>query len=400
MILMPGEPVPVGFSSGECDEALSTRNLDEKRGAIVTGDAMRTMRVAAVSMNGFLGEPERVLRAVDAWCGRAAAEKTELVLFPELVIHGHCTPNTWDLAEPTPAGPSVEMLIDIAKRHHLAVCAGMSEKERDIVYNTQVLIGPHGYIGKQRKLHLSRDETFYYKGGREIPVFDAGPCRVGIVICYDNQFPEVSRVLALRGAEVILMPHAGRFKLWDDTLESQAAARRYSHNFLKKYALRARENACFAILTDQVGRAGHVDLWPRDSENQPHHAGAALIWGPDGELLASTQEELIREEMIVATLDSSLLARERALANYMLRTRRPELFEELSARSSQVLAVTRKSARFYDTSRGPAGLFRTGEAPGKPTRSGSSMSRDSSNEIYVYDDASQPPAWKSAPPCC
>ncbi len=83
------------------------------------------------------------------------------------------------------------------------------------------------------------------------------------------------------------------------------------------------------MLTDQGGRAGYVSQWPRESENQPHHAGAALIWGPDGELLASTQEERIQEEMIVADLEASLLARERALANYMLRTRRPELFGEL-----------------------------------------------------------------------
>jgi predicted amidohydrolase len=290
---------------------------------------MKTTQVAAVSMNGYLGDPRRVLQAIDDWCEKAAAAKAELVLFPELVIHGHCTPNTWEIAEPVPDGPSVATLIDIAKRHRLVVCAGMSEKERDIVYNTQVLVGPQGYIGKQRKLHLSRDEVFYYKGGREIPVFDIGPCNVGIVICYDNQFPEVWRVLALRGADVVLMPHAGRFKLWTDTPESQAAARRYSHNFLKKYALRARENACFAILADQAGRAGHVDLWPADSENQPHHAGAALIWGPDGELIASTQEERIKDEMIVATLESALLAHERSLANYMLRTRRPELFGEL-----------------------------------------------------------------------
>jgi N-carbamoylputrescine amidase len=290
---------------------------------------MRTTRVAAVSMNGFLGEPDRVLRTIDAWCEQVAAEGVELVLFPELVIHGHCTPSTWELAEPVPDGPSVRRLIDIAARRRLVICAGLSEKERDIVFNTQVLVGPNGYIGKQRKLHLSRDEVFYYKGGREIPVFDVGPCKVGIVICYDNQFPEVARVLALRGAEVILMPHAGRFKLWDDTPESEAAARRYSHDFLEKYALRARENACFAILADQVGRAGYVDLWPRDSENQPHHAGAALIWGPDGELIASTQRERVREEMLVATFDAALIARERALANYMLRTRRPELFEEL-----------------------------------------------------------------------
>jgi N-carbamoylputrescine amidase len=290
---------------------------------------MRTTRVAAVSMNGLLGEPDKVLRAIDAWCERAAAERAELVLFPELVVHGHCTPNTWELAEAVPDGPSVAWLIQSARRHRVVLCAGLSEKERDIVYNTQVLVGPDGYLGKQRKLHLSRDEVFHYKGGRDLPVFDVGPCKVGIVICYDNQFPEVARVLALRGAEVILMPHAGRFKLWDDSPESEAAARRYSHHFLKKYALRARENACFAVLTDQVGRAGYVKLWPRDSENQPHHAGAALIWGPDGELIASTQEERIRDEMIVTTLDAALLARERSLANYMLRTRRPELFGEL-----------------------------------------------------------------------
>jgi predicted amidohydrolase len=290
---------------------------------------MQTTRVAAVSMNGLLGEPERVLAAIARWCERAAAEKAQLVLFPELVVHGHCTPNTWHLAEPVPDGPSVRRLAQIARQHRLIVCAGLSEKERDIVYNTQVVVGPEGYIGKQRKLHLSRDEGFHYKGGRDINVFDVGPCRIGIVICYDNQFPEVARVLALRGADVICMPHAARFTVWDDTPQSEAAARRYAHSFLKKYALRARENACFAILADQAGRAGYVESWPRDSENQPHHAGAALIWGPDGELLAATQEERIQEEMITATLSDELLAEQRSLANYMLRTRRPDLFGEL-----------------------------------------------------------------------
>jgi N-carbamoylputrescine amidase len=290
---------------------------------------MKSTRVAAVSMNGRLGEPERVLDAIDAWCEEVAKEGVELVLFPELVIHGHCTPDTWELAEPVPDGPSVRRLAEIAGRRRLVLCVGLSEKERDIVFNTQVVVGPRGYIGKQRKLHLSRDEAFYYKGGRELPVFDVGPCKVGIAICYDNQFPEVARVLALRGAEVLLMPHAARFKPWDDTPEGESAARRYSHEFFKKYALRARENACFAVLADQAGRAGYVELWPRDSENQPHHAGAALIWGPDGEQIAATQQERVREEVIVATLDAAALARERALANYMLRTRRPELFGEL-----------------------------------------------------------------------
>ncbi len=291
---------------------------------------MRATRVAAVSMNGLMGESQRVLSAIDIWCQRAASAKADLVLFPELVIHGHCTPNTWELAEAVPDGPSVNTLREIAKRHRLVISAGLSEKERDLVYNTQVLVGPDGYLGKQRKLHLSRDEVNHYKGGRDITVFDIGCCRVGTVICYDNQFPEIARVLALRGTEVILMPHAARFKPWPDTPEGEAAARRHSYEFVSLYALRARENSCFAVLTDQAGRAGMLDSYPPDHENQPHHAGVALIWGPGGEVLASTQQERVEEEMIVADLDPMLLAQERSLANYMLRTRRPELFGELT----------------------------------------------------------------------
>src|SRR3954454_18462994 len=124
---------------------------------------MQATRVAAVSMNGLLGEPEKVLTAIDSWCARATEARAELVLFPELVIHGHCTPNTWELAEPVSDGPSVRKLEEIAAGLGLVICAGLSEKERDIVFNPQVLVGPQGYIGKQRKLHLSRDEVFYYK---------------------------------------------------------------------------------------------------------------------------------------------------------------------------------------------------------------------------------------------
>jgi len=289
---------------------------------------VQTIRAAAVSMNGLLGEPDKVLNAIGRWCEQAAAEKAELVLFPELVVHGHCTPNTWDLAESVP-GPSTERLAQLARKYRLFLCVGLSEKERDIVYNTAVLVGPDGYIGKQRKLHMSRDEALFYKGGKDIKVFDIGKCKVGTVICYDNQFPEIARVLALRGADVLLMPHAARFKPWPDTPEAEAHARGSVHRFIGKYALRARENVCFGILTDQVGRAGYVDMYPRDHENQPHHAGCAFIWGPDGELLAQTQEQRVKEEMIVATLEAPLLCQERSLTNYMLRNRRPELFEEL-----------------------------------------------------------------------
>jgi predicted amidohydrolase len=290
---------------------------------------MQTFRAAAVSMNGFLGEPQKVLSALAGWCERAAVEKAEFVLFPELIVHGHCTPNTWELAEPVPDGPTVKRLCQIARHYRLTVSVGLSEKENDIVYNTQVLVSPDGYIGKQRKLHLSRDESMFYKGGRDISVFDIGKARIGTVICYDNQFPEIARVLALKGAEVLLMPHAARMKMWDDTPESAAAARQHTHDQFRSYAMRARENACFVVLADQAGRAGYVDAYPRESPFQPHHGGAGMIFDPDGQLLACTQTKQICDEMIVTTLDADLLNKQRAQPNYTIRTRRPELFEEL-----------------------------------------------------------------------
>jgi predicted amidohydrolase len=290
---------------------------------------MQTLRTAAVSLNGFLGEPQKMLSAIAGWCERAAVEKAEFVLFPELLIHGHCSPNTWELAEPVPDGTTVKRLCQIARHYRLVLSVGLSEKENDIVYNTQVLVGPDGYIGKQRKLHLSRDEAMFYKGGRDINVFDIGKAKVGSVICYDNQFPEIARVLALKGAEILLMPHAARMKMWDDTPESAAAARQHTHDQFRAYAMRARENACFVVLADQAGRAGYVDTYPRESQYQPHHAGAALIFDPDGQVLAAAQTKQICDEMIVTTLEADLIHKQRALPNYTIRTRRPELFGEL-----------------------------------------------------------------------
>jgi predicted amidohydrolase len=223
----------------------------------------------------------------------------------------------------------VKKLAEMAAKYRLCLSVGMSEKESDIVYNTQVLVGPEGYIGKQRKLHLSRDEVLFYKGGRDIPVFDIGKCRVGTVICYDNQFPEIARVLALRGADIILMPHAAREGRWDDTPESEAAARKHVFEYFRSYALRAKENACFCVFADQAGRAGYVDNYARDHPNQPHHPGGAHIFAPNGDLLQSTQTERIRDEMIVHDLSAELLAQSRSHPNYTLRTRRPELFGEI-----------------------------------------------------------------------
>lgn len=292
---------------------------------------MQSFRVASVSMNSPLGELEWVFEQVQNRCREAADQGVRLALFPELLIHGHCNPKTWELAESVPDGPSTQRLIEIARKFGLVLSVGISEMQNDIVFNTQVLVGPDGYIGKQRKIHMSRDETLFYKGGREITVHDLGFCKVGTIICYDNQLPEVPRILALKGAEVLLMPHAARVRMWDDDVPgSMAEARGHSHDFFVScYGQRARENACFAVFANQAGRAGYVDMYPPNSPAQPHHCGCGFVFAPNGDVLTSTPREVIQDEMILCDLDASLLAAERSVPNYTLRTRRPELFGEL-----------------------------------------------------------------------
>jgi predicted amidohydrolase len=86
-------------------------------------------------MNSLIGQTERNLTVMAEWCDRAAREKADLVVFPELVVHGHNTPNTWELAELVPDGPSVQRIAGLAQRYGMVISFGLAEKERDIVYN-------------------------------------------------------------------------------------------------------------------------------------------------------------------------------------------------------------------------------------------------------------------------
>ena len=288
------------------------------------------MRVACVSINGYLGKPERSLATIEAFTREASRQGVDLVLFPELVVHGHNAPDTPRLAETVPDGRSCQRLAALSARFGLFLSVGLSERDGSQVYNTQVLFGPDGFVGKQRKIHLSRDEKNHYAGGSAIEVFDIGKCIVGTTICYDSQFPELSRILMLKGAEVQLMPHAMRECHWQDGDKvSERHARQHLHKLLSRYCMRAWENYCFVLVTGQAGKAGVVDTLPIDHVNQPYHPGGAMIIGPDAEILCHTQTDEIRDEMIVQDLRAADLELMREHENFHLRTRRKELFRDL-----------------------------------------------------------------------
>ena len=112
-----------------------------------------------------------------------------------------------DVAETIP-GPSTKFLGGLAAKHHFYIVAGLYERAGKAIYNTAVLLDRDGKLtGRYHKVCIPREEVDGgIMPGTEYPVFDADFGRVGLMICWDLEFPEVARELAARGAEVILMP--------------------------------------------------------------------------------------------------------------------------------------------------------------------------------------------------
>ena len=101
----------------------------------------------------------------------------------------------------------MNFLSNQAKKLNLYIVSGFHEIDNNLLYNTSILIGPNGIIGKYRKIHLFMNEfDFFEKGNLGLPVYDIGICRVGMLICFDWVFPEVWRILALKGADIICHP--------------------------------------------------------------------------------------------------------------------------------------------------------------------------------------------------
>lgn len=170
--------------------------------------APRRVRLATIHLRPQQGKtPADKCRQFAPLIAEAAKQGADLVVLPETLTFFGTRGSYADCAEPIP-GPSTEYFGSLAKQHNLYIVAGLLERERHLVYNVAVLLGPDGAIvGKYRKVALPRGEI---EGGitpgEEYPVFNTRFGRVGMMICYDGFFPEVARALSNRGAEVIAWP--------------------------------------------------------------------------------------------------------------------------------------------------------------------------------------------------
>ena len=140
----------------------------------------------------------------------AARQKANLVVLPETITATGNSLSYRDAAQPVP-GPATDYFGELARKHGMHLVAGLVERDKHLIYNVAVLIGPDSkLIGKYRKVALPRTEIEAgITPGHEYPVFDTRFGKVGMMICYDGFFPEVARQLSLRGAEVIAFPVAG-----------------------------------------------------------------------------------------------------------------------------------------------------------------------------------------------
>jgi predicted amidohydrolase len=137
-------------------------------------------------------------------------KSADLLVLPELCNSGYnfqSKQQAWDTSEEITKSSFVSFLLSLSKEYDLHIVSGINERFKNKLYNSAVLIGPDGLRGHYRKLHLFKNEKdFFTPGNLGLPVFDIPGCRIGILVCFDWIFPEVWRILALKGADIICHP--------------------------------------------------------------------------------------------------------------------------------------------------------------------------------------------------
>ncbi|MDI3317855.1 MAG: carbon-nitrogen hydrolase family protein [Bacillota bacterium] len=279
----------------------------------------------AVGQFRSLPDKEANLERMESFARSAARAGAELLLFPEGAMapfDDEAAPRLPEWAEELD-GPFARRLAEMARRYGLLLVAGLLERPAGAgdaaggrrVYNTAVAWGPDGRrLAAYRKIHLfdalgSLESDRFLAGEEEPPVFDWSPregarLRLGLAICYDVRFPEVSRRLAERGAELLLLPSAWvRGLLKEEQWELLVRAR-------------ALENTCYVLAADQVGGP---------------YCGRSLLADPMGLAAAAAGEE---EALLLADVDPGRVRRVREKLP-VLRHRRPELYRRWQAGTAE-----------------------------------------------------------------
>jgi N-carbamoylputrescine amidase len=230
-------------------------------------------------------------------------------------------PRNFDLAEPIETGPSVTELAKAARRLGLVVVAPLFEARGSEVYhNTAAVIDADGTVlGKYRKMHIPQDpgfeEKFYFTpGDLGFRSWATAHGNIGVLICWDQWYPEAARLTALAGADILFYPTAIGW-----LPEEKAALGRAQHNAWETVQRgHGVANGCYIAATNRVGTEGRTQFW-----------GQSFVSDPYGEIVARASVD--REEVLLADCD---LAKQREFRRIwpFFRDRRIDAFGDLTRR--------------------------------------------------------------------
>jgi len=242
------------------------------------------INAAAIQFNVKQGDVDANLAYVREALKRAADKGATLAVLPEMWSSGFAYKNLNELALRT-AG-IVEELLGLSRSLKLVICGSMPEPNGDKVFNTIFLADNGRLAGVYRKIHLFSllGEDRAFSGGDQWLLADTTIGKIGVIICYDLRFPELSRRLAVEGAQVICVP-------------AQWPKPRQEH-WRTLIRARAIENQLFVVSCNACGLIGKLDFF-----------GMSMIVNPKGELLAEAGEE---ECELSAPLDMQVMADWRA----------------------------------------------------------------------------------------
>ena len=246
------------------------------------------------------------LQRLKAWA--LQVRDVDLLVLPEMFLSGYNigARAVAERAQPQD-GDAAQQIAELAKTCNMAIVYGYPERGEDgRIYNSAQLIDARGQrLLNYRKTHLfgELDRTMFTPGPDAFPVVELNGWKLGLLICYDLEFPENARRLALAGAELIVVPTANMTP----------------YDFIADVTVRSRafENQCYVAYANYCANEGDI-----------HYCGQSSIAAPNGQQIALAQHE---PGMIVATLEHAQLAAAKA-GNTYLADRRPELYRELGKR--------------------------------------------------------------------
>jgi N-carbamoylputrescine amidase len=267
----------------------------------------RPLKVGLVQM-AMGAEPEPNLKKAIEGVRAAAKRGAQLIVLPELFRSRYFCQSEdaahFALAEAIP-GPSTEVLGTLAAELKVTLVASLFEKRAAGLYHNTaaVLDAEKGYLGKYRKMHIPDDPRYYEKyyftpGDLGFKVFDTKPVQLGVLVCWDQWYPEAARLTAMQGAEVLVYPTAIG---WHPEEKRQYGERQHGawETIQRSHAV---ANGCFVVAVNRTGfepdptGSGGIEFW-----------GQSFIAGTDGRIIVRgpvDQEAVIVEEIDLAEIDA------------------------------------------------------------------------------------------------